>query len=590
MLLVLSVFFGCLPFCRGRKNNFAGEIGFGIAATLAFLTGAGYILYLCGGGETGRFLLYIPYIWGAADLVVRCEFWKKRVFALRKTPPGKAWIYIAFGFFFLLLFFLACEKNLPCGWDPAFHAILAEKILRTGELSRNWLPFENIPLNYPQGIHLLTAIYAGASGITVPAALKILMFVFSLGETLLLAGLAVRAFPGKKAGLYTAAAYVALGGMAVPVNFWGWGGYPTAACFLYFSALLFGVWHYRKGDLRLVFLLFLWGALALTHLLGLLFVLLAMGFWTLFLLVRWKRKGIDWKNAPGCRIFRELFFSGLLGFLTFLPCLIYQYFISGGAGAKSDAFYFTEEPLFTFGKILEDGNGIFLCGAAGVILFLVKERKKKIRSLPQYLLIASISIFMIFLFLGVPFRKWIALPLTGEEFSILVPSRFMSFSCLILAVFAGYFLNGLVSAGAKLSCWKYLEKAVLAGLLLWGAGSFYLKNTGNFSTGEALRRCEELKRLLPERSYIIVDPSRIPYAHWIPYILWKPCVTNPIPASEDRTPVRKAIALFLETPGSKMDPALIKAFEKERGCRIYYAVIPAEGEKTSVKIFPALMK
>ena len=588
MLLIFSMIFGAFPFCRGRKNNFAGELGFGMACSLAFFTGGGYILFLVGGGFLGKYLLYLPFAAGTADLIFRRDFWKEKILALQRFSPVQALPFLAGVIFFVLLFFLAAEDSFPCGWDPAFHAILAEKLLRTGEMSRNWLPFENIPLNYPQGIHLVTALYAAASGATVLTSLKILMLAFTLAVTLLCVGLGERAFPGRKAGLYAAFAYLSFGGMATAVNFWGWGGYPTFGCFLYFAALVFGAWHYPGKWFLFSSLLFLWGALSLTHCLALLMILLVMAVWSFRLFA--ERKKYGWKMAPVYGIWKKLFFSGVFAVLTFLPCLVFQYGVSGGVGAESDAFFFTEEPLFTPGMIWEDGAFLFPAGILGAVLYLWERRKRKKNSLAAFLLLSALTVFLVFLFLGYPFRKWVALPLTGKEFSILVPSRFMSFACFLLVVFAGFFLAKLFSCLEKFSWKKGLESAVLLLLCFWGGASFYLGNTGNFSTLEALKRSEELKKILPENAYLVVDPSRISYAHFLPYLLWKPCVTNPIPASEDRRGVRGAISLFLETPRENMDFSRIRAFETERNCKVYYAIIPVNEENTPVKLFPAMGK
>ena len=43
--------------------------------------------------------------------------------------------------------------KLPVGWDAYFHMTIAESIAARGRAVHDWLPYEDLPLNYPIGAH-----------------------------------------------------------------------------------------------------------------------------------------------------------------------------------------------------------------------------------------------------------------------------------------------------------------------------------------------------------------------------------------------------------------------------------------------------
>src|SRR5579875_56718 len=54
--------------------------------------------------------------------------------------------------------------QLPQGWDPSFHTLLASNTVATGRLP-SWRPFEPIPSNYPYGPHVLLAQISLLTGV-----------------------------------------------------------------------------------------------------------------------------------------------------------------------------------------------------------------------------------------------------------------------------------------------------------------------------------------------------------------------------------------------------------------------------------------
>ncbi|HLY31405.1 MAG TPA: hypothetical protein VKQ36_10270, partial [Ktedonobacterales bacterium] len=79
--------------------------------------------------------------------------------------------------------------QLPEGWDPSFHALLASNTLATGRLP-TWRPFEPIPSNYPYGPHVLLAQISLLTGV---APYQVFSPLLSAGMPLL-TGLALYVF------------------------------------------------------------------------------------------------------------------------------------------------------------------------------------------------------------------------------------------------------------------------------------------------------------------------------------------------------------------------------------------------------------
>ena len=141
MLLTFLMLLGAIPFIKKGGKNLPGELGSGMAFSLAFLLGGGYMLALFHLWRLALLPAVLLLIFSLCSVLKRRTFWKgKYDFFAEKLAdsarnknmelPGMALFFLLFTAAFLYLWFLACEKELPCGWDPAFHAILAGKILK----------------------------------------------------------------------------------------------------------------------------------------------------------------------------------------------------------------------------------------------------------------------------------------------------------------------------------------------------------------------------------------------------------------------------------------------------------------------------
>ena len=595
MLLTFLMLLGAIPFIKKGGKNLPGELGSGMAFSLAFLLGGGYMLALFHLWRLALLPAVLLLIFSLCSVLKRRTFWKgKYDFFAEKLAdsarnknmelPGMALFFLLFTAAFLYLWFLACEKELPCGWDPAFHAILAGKILKEGTLSTTWMPFENIPMNYPQGSHVLIALTAkygalcrtlpeGLSG--VPQAQKLLMFALVLPSALLLWGIAQETFHSFSAGFHTFLVYTFLGNIGTYSSFWCWGGYPTAVGFLFFSALV--CFAMKKGNWErsdFAACTVLWGSFGLCHHMTVVIVFFIMLFFSFFAPFR--------KEA--LQIWKRLVFPGVAACIVYLPGILFQLKASGTLD-RSEVFRFEDDAPFTFLKTLEDGHIPLVLGFAAMAFFLLYKRKEG-NAKRAFVVLWALAGFGGFFLLDVVFRNCIAVPLYGRNFTLFVPSRFLTMATLPLSILTGGLLACFFRSGA-LRKQKLFPALFILGAAVYGCVNFTLRTTGEAPSAPSMTLASKLAGL-DEKAFVIVNPARTMKSHWLPFFLWKPCITNPIPSSEDRRNTRMGLHLFLFTPWEKLDIPAIRQFLKARGDqKAYWVVTDDTGNLVNVFRHPA---
>ena len=595
MLLTILMLTGSLPFIRKGGRNLPGELGSGMAFSLAFLLGGGYFLAQFHLWHLTIFLPFAIFLFALGDILYRKNFWQKKAAGWKNTLdaairnnkldlPEKTIYFLIIAVAFLFLWFLACEKELPCGWDPSFHAILAGKILKEGALSTSWQPFENIPMNYPQGSHVLIALTAKYGSLckflpdglaAIPEAQKLLMFALVLPSALLIWGIAQETFQSAKTGFFAFVTYLFLGNIGTYSSFWSWGGYPTAVGFLFFTALVyFAVKKIIPEKKEWIAGAVLWGSFGLCHHLSVVIVAVIMAAYTLFCMATKKKEAWD--------IWKRFFFTGIAACFLYLPGIIFQ-IRHAGTTANSDVFRFDDDPPYTFLQFLENGSIPLVAGfIALVFLFYYRKKGQNDKLKNDFFLVWALATLSTFIFLEVIFRYCIAIPLYGRNFTLFIPSRFLTMTALPFSVLTGYLLY-LIFQNKRIRKIKHLSILFLLSAVLYGCMNFYIRPMGD-APSSPIRLLASSLSALPENAYVIVDPSKIKKAHWLPFLLWKPCITNPIPSSEDRRSVRKGLELFLYTEWEKMDLPAIREYLKERGDQKAYWVIADENGKL-LKVF-----
>ena len=599
MLLTILMLIGAVPFIRKGGRDLPGELGFGMAFSLAFLLGGGYFLALSHLWNLTVFLPVVLLVFAIIHTWGRKCFWQKKAegwknaieTAARNNKldlPDSTIYFLILATAFLFLWYLSCGKDLPCGWDPAFHALLAGKILKEGVLSSSWLPFENISMNYPQGSHVLIALTAKYGSLckflpeglsAVPEAQKLLMFALVLPSALLIWGISQKVFNSFSCGFFAFLTYIFLGNLGSYSSFWSWGGYPTAVGFFFFSALAYFALSCQNMEKKDYFYCaVLWGSFGLCHHMSVVIVAFILFIYTL--LCVFARKDDLW------RIWKTLVLPGFYACILYLPGIIFQ-IRSAGSTQHSEVFRFDDEPPFTFLKILENGSIPLAAGIFTLLLIFLFRKKISFKAEKQFLLVWALASFGGFLFLDVVFRYCIALPFYGKSFSLFVPSRVFTMAMLPFSILTGFLLYRILR---HKSIRKIKYPAILFTLLAvcYGCMNFYTRSTLENSSMPVQILAKSVAEKLPENAYVIVDPSRIRQTHWLPFLLWKPCITNPIPSSEDRRSVRKGLELFLYTPWDKMDLPAIRKYLKERGDQKAFWIIAGEdGKVRKVFQYPA---
>ena len=78
--------------------------------------------------------------------------------AIERREHPVLWIAILLGLVAVSRYSVAVQTDLPPGWDPTFHLLLAGRIQETGQAIRDWRPFVDAALNYPIASHTLLAV------------------------------------------------------------------------------------------------------------------------------------------------------------------------------------------------------------------------------------------------------------------------------------------------------------------------------------------------------------------------------------------------------------------------------------------------
>lgn len=451
----------------------------------------------------------------------------------------------------------ALTNTLPLGWDPSFHAILAEKIRLSGALSVDWTPFEEIPLNYPQGTHLLMALAARLSSLPVHTVFLQLLVLVQVLAAALLALVAERVFEDWRAGVGTLISYgflVRWGGFG---SYFQWGGLPTALGALLLLGL---VWltlteRNRLGvALGAVFL----GSTLLTHHLS---ALIAGWIGALYLLletIEWvaAKKGTRWGADGQSSYWVKV---GLLTLVAYSYFLI-PYFLKIQQLSETAALEYSEEPLIRLQQLpMMLGWVLAPLSLAGLVLSRRFKSEHKV-----FLLIWTTALFFGFCLLDDVYR-FLANLLQQRDFTAFTPSRFLTLMSYPLAIYAGYALARLQTVfpetwairlpfGQRLSA-RGVVLVVLVGASTahWGSSLEHLSSQAVLPK-ELVEVASMLKEQTPPNAFLLFNQSlQQENVYWMAYLTWRRSPETPIPASESQKPAKEYERLF--TP--PVDPQAI---------------------------------
>ena len=569
--------------------------GFAASITLGYLLAMGGVLHLYSACLIGAWICTLLVV---AFTVARGGFGATLIRvrrALREaTAAGPRWFLAPLGIILVLEAVPTLSNDYPLGWDPSFHAILANKILLSNTLSQDWLPFEEIELNYPQGMHVLAAVVARISGQEVHKAFMEMLLVVQVVAAALVYSLARRAYSDWRVATGALDSYgflVRAGGFT---SYFQWGGVPTAlATMLFLCLILFGL--SGGGTKRTVMGTVVLGALVLTHHL---IALVGAAVISTYLL-------LDLLEALGRRRTRGIRFSELSVYCVKVAgatLICYSFFIVPYALKvvhilETSAVRYPEEPIIRLQYLpMMLGWGLLLCAIVGLIQARHEEPERGI-----FFFVWLSSLFVWLCLLDDVYRFFTNLYLR-EDLTAFTPSRFLGMTSYPLAIYSGYFLGKLPAripdswilvsrrhflrrfrsrqavGDGPVGDARVRREVILAAILSICAASA-LPLTRNLSRSTAIsekivRLTNDVRKKAPANAFMIYDQSvGIADLHWLPYLTWRPAVYTPIPASEDQSYRQMKAEVF----GAPIQWSRVRLWLRERKLHGYVVSLQPNG-------------
>jgi hypothetical protein len=148
---------------------------------------------------------------------------------LRANPPrlrfDRTFVLIALAAA-AIRFLPALGREYPLGWDPYFHLLVVRLMEEKWAHVFRLNPFEDIPLNYPSGSHLLVALITKCAGASRYTVFQTLLALFASLSCLQVYAWVQAATNNRRWALYAMAAYAFLAVWG-SIDYLGWGGLPN---------------------------------------------------------------------------------------------------------------------------------------------------------------------------------------------------------------------------------------------------------------------------------------------------------------------------------------------------------------------------
>lgn len=418
--------------------------------------------------------------------------------------------------------------GLPPGIDPCFHLLIVRKLILTGRLLGDWMPFEPVAVNYPQGTHLLVAVLSKFSTVEPHDAFK---FGFPVVAPLIsgMVWLVARDLFGSSRIALTAALVHAFAPRWASLGDFGWGGLPnmtgTLIGLLVIRVVLTGrSWPASLGGGLLL------ATVPLAHNHAALVTVLI-----LITLLIGNPGGSEDSRRIRANVLRTGMFSALFGADMILHALLN---VSGDAAAQS-LFQFWEPPIMIHEAMMNLGLPVSLPAAAGVILLL--------RSRPDnpawFLLIWTAALLVAFVVLEYVYRLGVFL-IRDQMFSALTPSRFFSQLAVPGSILAAVAL--VRGVGRVPSAARPVLCAAFA--LMLAAHSCRIlaepvPSADRLALEEDFRAAMTWIRENTEPDAFVFEVRDefhrwTPYQTWTSYLTWRETNFTPLPVSEARNDPR----------------------------------------------------
>ena len=474
-------------------------------------------------------------VWTAISLAALFWWWKNGRPALW-SPPDRLDLTVG-GVLFVLAAIravLILRNELPNGWDPSFHCILAEKIYQKNAMIFDWRPFEDISLNYPVAGFIGIAWTKQLTGLDSHIIHKTLQAFHNVLTAASVYLLSSRVGGSREVGLWSCAVF-GFWALAGNLQYFIYGGFPNQLGMLYIlAAYLFLTEEPRPGP-RKFLASWLFAAVFLTH-----HHVLLSTFLVLTMLV-----GYDllWgKRARAVELAQTLAGSIALCSFYLIPYALKVITLSN----TSVATY--PEPAYGPLAVIELVGPLYLI-AIGYGIWLAKTRGFT-QGERQVL---GVCFCLILLFVGLDWvARYLRWMITGKALGLFTPWRFLCNATPFLAYFAGI---------AALD-WKRRSKiqpnlglTLVAVLTLTNTSTYRALWNSNYSP-EVLRASRFIKENTPPDS-IVITPF-----NWVAYLSQRRIALTPIPSSEPSnkgTPKRLLVEAIFQgrIPSEKTGPLVL---------------------------------
>lgn len=371
--------------------------------------------------------------------------------------------------------------QIPEGWDPSFHSLLANVTVQTGRLP-SWRPYEPITSNYPYGPHVLMAEISLLTGLAPDQVFGPLLNTIIP----LLTGLAVYCFARRALGRHAAAlgavvAYGFLGNWGA-IDYGVWGGLPNALGFVLLLVFLVVLFAPGAFWMRVVVGGALLGAIPLAHHHVMLTTALLLGAYAVYLVARVMATTIAARRGrsahagaatgspstravalrtPTGRALARLALTSGVALLTVAYYAI-PYALRAGQLGDTSALTYTDH----FSGNLFSSNGVLLWGLAAlgmallVLRFATSSRvtarmatwgkaPTELNTLVGrgalarvFVALASATLLLAF-YIGYEVYRAYSLSRFHQPYTLFTPSRFLTDLTYFLAIYAGVGLAAL---------------------------------------------------------------------------------------------------------------------------------------------------
>jgi hypothetical protein len=399
-----------------------------------------------------RLWVFLP-VWALGTTAVAFDAWRRpRSTAEARLGRDEKVLLAAAALYLGLRCLPFLRRELPLGWDAYFHMTIAESIVERGHAISDWLPFEDIPLNYPIGAHLLLALGKFLSHLRPHHFFELMVVWFTLLTGLQIFVLSARASGSRTLACYAALAYLFLADMG-SLQYATWSGLPNLiGVYLLLGALtslMAEAPDLRRATPELV-AYFL--AACFVHHHVMVTAALTLGFVGVAL---W----LSGDRARAKRVALGLVGAGLLGAPFFV-----MYLRRTSLLAQTGLAAHLEEMPNAWDLIRDVGLGFAPAAVAGICLaFRGKLRNARV---PTFALVVLLG-----LYLGGGFGvRTFSLVLFDKEMAPFTPSRFLTDAVALLALFAGLFFFRL--QGEAGSVRLSIAASIVAAFLFFNRASY----------------------------------------------------------------------------------------------------------------------